>query len=156
MDDCLVVGSRDAVCALGRSPQPGYLSIPARHGRGGQLSGRREAGCGVVSRGRAIARFRCLQQRLIRRSDSCSPLAGMDPTECRLENCISFCGSTWLYLAGGMAPLLSRTEDSWATGCNRSSPASDPTAIKISLAVHSLQGLQRSGLVLLYFLGPAI
>ena len=39
---------------------------------------------------------------------------------------------------------------------DRPSTAKDPTAIEVSLAVHSIQGLQRSRLVLLYFLGPTI
>ncbi len=73
--------------------------------------------------GRAIARFGYLQQRLIHRSNSCSALAGMDPADCRVENSVSCRGCTRVHLAGGVDPLLSRTEGYGATGCNRPSPA---------------------------------
>src|SRR3984885_10149946 len=82
----------------------------------------REAGRGMVSRGRAIARFRYLQQRLIDRSDSCSATTGMDPTDCRVENSISCRGCTRVHLAGGMDPLLPTTQG-LGPGCNRPSPA---------------------------------
>ena len=68
-DDGVVVCRQHAEGAGARALVPGLLPVPAGGGGGGQLAGQRQSGGGMVSGQRTRARFRNLQQWLLRGSD---------------------------------------------------------------------------------------